>query len=260
MSKSNLPRIFTILLVVLLSFTSLAILNVKAQTYTEEGPSTLQINIESPENKIYNQNSILINVTFHTQPGETRDSYVAYSILDENAKYTSGLLYDGRLSKSEPIWRSTVIEEIPDGEYTLRVTGRHWIEPRGIQEADQDFVDFIINVNPPEITILSPENIIYYTNNINLTCQYTEEIIKASYCLNQNKNVTFTKHIILEDLSAGEHELIVYAKDLAGKVGVSEITYFTIMEPFPTTQVLVITIAVIVGLGILVYSMRKRRT
>ena len=151
MYRRILFRSIFVTLILLLSI-SLLINPIYSASATIDGPSTLLINIESPVNKIYNQNSILINVTFHTQPGETRDSYVAYSIFNENVKYTSGLLYDGPLSKSEPIWRSELIEEITDGEYTLEVTGRHRIDPGGIQEADQDFVEFIIATESPSPT------------------------------------------------------------------------------------------------------------
>ena len=151
MYRRILFRSIIVTLILLLSI-SLLINGIYSTSATIEGPSTLLIIIESPENKIYNQNSILINVTFHTQPDETRDSIVTYKIFDENGEYTDGLLFDGPLSKSEPIWRSEVIEEIPDGEYTLRVTGRHRIDRGGIQEADQDFVDFTIATESPSPT------------------------------------------------------------------------------------------------------------
>ena len=256
--KTILSRNFVVLLVVLLSFSYLAIFNVKAQQYTDQAdPTTLRIQIESPTNKTYKQNSILLNVSFYTHENEARRSYIAYTIFNETTEFTDGILFNGSLSQTQPIWQSTTIEKIPDGNYTLRVTGFH-IVFRWLIHSDQEFVNFIINCMPPEITILSPENRIYYSNNINLTYQYNEEISKASYCLDQNKNVTFTKHIILEDLADGEHELIIYAKDLAGNEGVSETTYFTIMEPFPTTQVSVIIITILAGLGILSYFKKRR--
>ena len=46
---------------------------------------------------------------------------------------------------------------------------------------------------------------------------------------------SFVGDIILDNLPAGEHELVIYVQDLAGNIGVSEKTYFSITEPFPTT-------------------------
>ena len=260
MNQRILCRSLVISLILLVSISSLTILNVNAQTNDGLGDlPTLKIQIESPTNKTYTQTSILLNVTFHTQPNETRNSYVVYTILDERAEFTDGVLFNGTLSQTQPIWRSVPIEEIPDGNYTLRVTGFHILNWRWWITSDKEYVDFIINSMPPEITVLSPENKTYSSHNVNLTCLFNEGISKTSYCLDGNKNVTFIGDIMLDDLPVGAHELVIYAQDLSGNNGVSEKIYFSI-EPFPTTiAVASIVTITLIGIALLVYIKKYKK-
>jgi len=65
-------------------------------------------------------------------------------------------------------------------------------------------------------------------------------------------------NVTLIGLSNGLHSVTVYATDVDGNVGVSEAAYFEI-EAFPTLLVLasISVVAVIVGLGLLVYFIKR---
>ena len=120
-------------------------------------------------------------------------------------------------------------------------------------------VTFTVDVNPPEIFVLSPENKTYNDSNILLNVEFEEPISDMMYNLDGYENVTFTEDITLQELEVGSHNVTVYAIDLAGHTGVSETIYFTI-EPFPTTLVIASVVIIAVdGVVIFVYLVKKRR-
>jgi len=137
-------------------FVLILLLSALAGTYVNPAKAnpeplpTLRVYIESPSNKTYSQDSILLNVTFHTQPNEYRDSKVYYTIKGENASY-SGLLFQGLLKQSQPIWRNVTITEIPDGSYSLEVGAEH-ICDRWFFHSDESAVNFTIDTGNPEPT------------------------------------------------------------------------------------------------------------
>lgn len=77
--KTTPCRILTVLCVVLLSFSTLIILNVKAQYTSNRDPFILasQIKIESPQNKTYTTNNLTLNTFQQTlfNPNSTKLSY-----------------------------------------------------------------------------------------------------------------------------------------------------------------------------------------
>jgi hypothetical protein len=110
----------------------------------------------------------------------------------------------------------------------------------------------------PVVSIVSPENEAYDDVDILLSVE-VDKISETKYSLDGYENVTFTGDIILSNLEVGEHNIIVYATDIAGHVGVSEIIYFSV-ESFPTTLVgvSVATVAVI-AVGLLVYFKKHKQ-
>jgi hypothetical protein len=70
-----------------------------------------------------------------------------------------------------------------------------------------------------------------------------------------------TGNITLTGLSAGLHNVTVYAKDEFGNTGASETVSFNVAEePFPVVPVAAASVATIaVGLGLLVYFTKKRK-
>ena len=109
----------------------------------------------------------------------------------------------------------------------------------------------------PVISIASPENKIYDDIDILLSVE-VDKISETKYSLDGLENVTFVDDITLSGLDVGEHNIVVYATDMAGNTGTSETIYFSVEEPFPTTLVAasVITVA-IVSIGLLVYFKKR---
>ena len=283
--KSKLSRSFAILFVVLISFSSLAIVNVKANpiinVYRDitppEGTQAPIISIHTPKNDSTYPNNLTLNfdVTLPKTNNVTFLDRITKIYYKANWEKTEIELASGSLRRDFSIDLSGVkggnlsVTIYAIGEAWVN-TGEEYIERDGLvwsynyydryEMTGSSTVSLIKDLVSPRITIRSPQNTNYSTPNVNVVCQFNEEILKASYCLDGNKNVTFVGDIILDALSTGEHELIIYAQDLAGNIGVSEKTLFTISDPFPTTIVVAsIAMVVLFGLGIFYYRIKTKR-
>ena len=115
------------------------------------------------------------------------------------------------------------------------------------------------NITALEVLVLSPKNTTYPDTDIVFSCQFTEEVTNINYILDEQEKLTFTRDIILTDLSPGTHQLIVYAQDQNGTIKASEITIFTI-KPHPSTLVVVsLSLVGIVGLILIINATKKDR-
>ena len=91
---------------------------------------------------------------------------------------------------------------------------------------------------PPTISILSPENKTYTTEDVPLIFTVSESTSWMGYSLDGQANTPVTGNTTLTGLSEGTHSIIVYAIDTAGKTGASEIIYFTIDTVPPSISIL----------------------
>ena len=123
----------------------------------------------------------------------------------------------------------------------------------------------------PTISILSPEEYsTYAVNSVPLIFTVSESTSWIGYSLDGQANVTITGNIVLSGMSNGLHNLIVYAEDLHGNSGASEIIYFTIntqkQEPqqadsfLSTSELYMITVVIVAIAGITGFILyRKKR-
>jgi len=195
--------------------------------------STPQISIVSPVNKIYNQTISIPLEIIVNEP----TSWIGYSIGSrDNVTYTENI-------------NLTIVDE---GLQTLIVYAR---DMAGDESSSK--ITFTVDVYPPVVFVLSPENKTYSDANITLNVEFEEPILQMMYSLDGLENVTFTENITFSDLEIGRHNVRVYATDLAGHTGVSETIYFSI-EPFPTILIIVL-VAIIVIVGVLLLILKKRK-
>ncbi len=125
---------------------------------------------------------------------------------------------------------------------------------RAQQSPDEDHLRGV----PIEVSIIQPENTTYADVDVVLSCQISKEVTMTSYSLDGQKNVTFRGDIILTDLSAGEHQLIVFAQDQAGNSVASETIVFTI-KPHPSTLVIVsLALVGLIGLTLLIKAIKQK--
>jgi parallel beta-helix repeat protein len=192
--------------------------------------------IISPENRSYNVNNV--SLTFAVNESVFR---MAYSI-------------NGRSNVA--ITANTTLTNLSEGSYNIIVYATDSFGNNGASNTTL----FTIDLTPPRVSILSPENKTYDATDIPLTFALDEPASGMAYSLDGQTNVTIAGNVTLAVLPVGSHDVVVYANDTAGNLGVSRIIYFDI-EPFPIMlMVAVIVIIVIVGATLLIYFTKVKRT
>ncbi len=206
-------------------------------------PSSVDISppsilILSPENKTYS----------------TADISLSFS-LDEPASWIAYRLDDGT---NVTITGSSTLFGLSEGAHSVIVYANDTVGNMGSSNS----VHFTIDVSAPTIQVISPENRTYSTSSVPLNFVVDETTSLIWYGLDGQANVSIAGNTTLSNLSAGSHNIIVYAVDLAENTGSSEVVYFTIeipgVQPFPIEVILAIVIVAVIVVGIAAYFMRSR--
>ena len=103
----------------------------------------------------------------------------------------------------------------------------------------------------------------YNESSVSLNFTVDRPVGWMSYSLDKSDNITITGNYTLSELSAGVHNVTVYAGDSFGNVGASETIVFSIAETFPMLTLAIvassIVIIFVVAISILLY-LRHRKT
>lgn len=103
------------------------------------------------------------------------------------------------------------------------------VEGSPVDSKSTEFYIGPVDLIPPVIHLLSPENVTYETEPVPLVFTVDERTAwMAYYSLNNQENVTIPGNTTLTGLANGSYRIIVYANDTSGNVGFSEV-YFTIL-------------------------------
>ena len=86
----------------------------------------------------------------------------------------------------------------------------------------------VIATVPPQISVLSPINQTYNETSVSLVFTVDKAVNWTSYSLDGKDNVTITGNTTITGLSAGLHNITVYAEDEFENIGASETIKFTI--------------------------------
>jgi hypothetical protein len=125
---------------------------------------------------------------------------------------------------------------------------------------------FSVDTTPPNISFLSPQNETYDAVNVTLNFTLNEAASRIFYVLDGEENHLATEGnstltgTTLTGLPKGNHNVTVYATDIAGNTGASETVYFTVkvQDTFPIVPVAVASTAVIIVVaGLLVYFKKR---
>ena len=125
---------------------------------------------------------------------------------------------------------------------------------------------FSIDTIPPTITIKETLNTTS-EQEIPLDFMVNETTSTVSYVLDNSQNITIGGNTTLHDLPVGEHNLTLYAWDLAGNIGASQTALFTVQmpeavlsEPFPIVAVAAVSLVgtAVVGTSLLVYFKKHK--
>ena len=107
-------------------------------------------------------------------------------------------------------------------------------------------VHFSVDIQPPVISILQPQNISYGTTDIQLTFTVDENTTALAYSLDGQEMEPIAGNLTLAALSNGAHRITVYATDEVGNLG-EQTVYFDVGQ-FPFLLVIAaITIIVIIS-------------
>ena len=181
-----------------------------------------EITIISPKQTIYSTNQIVLNV----QANEDVTWY--YSLNGQQQQFTPPTTITAK-----------------EGQNTLTIIA---VDNAG-NEATAS-VSFTVDTTPPEITIISPEQKTYSTSYVELKFVANENITKAYYELDDSGkyvNIPVSGNqgsIVVKKLSNKEHQIKVYAMDVAGNWGVNSVK-FRIYSVAPTIDNVVVQPSII---------------
>jgi len=99
-------------------------------------------------------------------------------------------------------------------------------------------VSFSVDTIAPAVSVLSPEDTTYAASDVALTFTVDEPASWMGYSLDGSASVTVTENTTLTSLSDGAHSVVVYASDIAGNIGSSDIAYFTVDASPPSISIL----------------------
>ena len=239
------------------------------------------VSIHSPANGAH-ADSVMLNFTvtksedwlstpisFSYEPGSGLSQKLVSVSFHIDGKFYGSVVPNSNLSS--PFNYSLYLTNLTDGSHTLVVradsTGvvRNWISSTVYSvPIDSVFatVNFALDSTPPNVSFLSVEKA-YTTSEFPLNFTVNESVCKISYVLDGQENVSVSGNTTLANLTYGEHNVTVYATDNVGNIGSETIT-FTIEErepePFPTTLVVLASVATIavVGIGLLFYFKKRK--
>jgi len=248
----------------------------ESDTYIYSG-----ITFFSPLNRTYAYGHLALNLTL----------YSAGMMGSIDPRISMNYSIDGKLNGSVPLTISNPglhvvtnaagfvnLPELPEGSHVLTI----YLLGHNQKTANPKYVPYVESVyfyvgsvppdtRPPETWILSPlENEIFMVANITavsipLNFTIDENAARLAFSLDGHPNTTIAGNASLTELSAGPHNVTVYAWDSAGNVGASTATNFTIAqepkpEVFPVVPVALAAIAVVAfSAAGLVFTRKKRQ-
>jgi hypothetical protein len=138
---------------------------------------------------------------------------------------------------------------IPEGVHTLKITvfgsyatDRYYPNYTRILQVVNSSAETMLRTwySSPKISVMSPQNITYSEKAVPITLEL-DRPASCTYHLDENHNLSLSGNTTITELTEGQHNLVIYAKDPAGNEGKSETVCFGIALPTPspsTTQIL----------------------
>ncbi|MBN2121672.1 hypothetical protein JW721_01265, partial [Candidatus Micrarchaeota archaeon] len=163
--------------------------------------------ISSPANTTYATNNLTVN---YTTDG-----------------ISCALYLDGSFNESLTSCENTTLTELTDGQHYVAIYSNDSVNNTGSDE-----VYFTVDTTAPSISITSPANTTYATNN--LTVNYTTNGASCSLFLDGifNASLSSCENSTLSNLSDGQHYVTVYANDSVNNTGSDEV-YFIVDTAAP---------------------------
>jgi hypothetical protein len=263
-----------------------------------------QVSIFSPkENTCYYNRTVelTLDVTGPTGPtvgfwGNIMTLYYKASWMDQTVFVVNTPL-GHRYSSLSKFSKSLVLTEVPDGRQSVTVRARYVCDYDDAEKkeygifymAGYSTVSFTVDTTPLRVSVLTPQNQTYQSVDIPLNFTVKRQTAWMGYCLDGGANTTvapnivttrissspknltrFSGGLVLTGLSEGSHSLTVFAEDMAGNTGKSDLVSFSIAKEtqpqnsasFPAKQLIAVATVVsaaVVGFGLLAYLVKSKR-
>jgi hypothetical protein len=231
------------------------------------------ISISTPKNNTAYATNRLPLVFNVTAPQSKTASSTTVQIVTYQADWMDKTV-DVFMGGQEQVSLSLQFSNIPEGTHRIIIQalgGGLYVDVEGLSYKEfrissSSELRFSIDTIRPIITIKETLNTTS-EQGYPLDFMVNETISTVSYVLDNSQNITIGGNTTLHDLPVGEHNLTVYAWDLAGNVGASETALFTVQvpepilsEPFPTVSVTAVSVALVALLaaGLLVYHKKHK--
>ncbi|MBN2122339.1 right-handed parallel beta-helix repeat-containing protein, partial [Candidatus Micrarchaeota archaeon] len=169
------------------------------------------VSISIPANSTYNTNNLTVN---YTTDGST-----------------CSLFLDGTFNQSLSSCENATLANLSEGSHYVTVYANDSVNNTG-----EDTVYFSIDLSAPTVSISSPANTTYATNN--LTVNYTSTGASCALFLDGtiNQSLSSCENATLSNLTDGQHYVTIYANDSVNNTGSDEV-YFTIDTIAPTISI-----------------------
>ena len=248
------------------------IMNVYNDIAPPEGAQPPVITIHTPVNGSFYPNDVTL--TFDVAVPKTTGDKANYAIPQ--------IYYKASWENKEVIvsGRSIDLSDVRGGNLSVTIyavgvgliqTGEDFLEEDGVvwsynyydrfEMTSYSTVNFVKDLIPPKLTVLSPQNRTYNTSDVKVDFTVNEATSEMLYCLDGKKNQTITGNVTLTGLKNGAHNITLYAADLAGYPAAPQTVFFNVDSP--ESSIMFASVATVattsVGLGILVYFKKRKR-
>jgi hypothetical protein len=289
-----MKRAFGVVLVVAMLVSALIgtlLVGSVAANFFRDPPQTMNLTMQSPESKVYTQNSIPVefivsNFTVPTCSWLADPVWHLYLdsgftfLLDAQAVKLP-VAYSVSENNNQRTYRCrTLLPDLPEGTHVLTIVVTAESGARSSSyyatnffRAVKQLVNFTVDASAPHVSILSLKPAeTYNASMLPLDFTVSEPTASLSYSLDGGASVAIAGNTTLSGLSGGTHTLVVEAVDLAGSVGSSAPITFTVETagseqpggsqpaPYSTTLVAVTLIvsAAAVSFGLVAYFLRRK--
>ncbi len=259
--------------------------------YEPAAESLIAISVSSPENNsLYSTDTLKLNFSV-TAGKNTTNSLISNVCYKTDWQEENNTIYswDGYFLRelmvqlayprqitiipTSRVAKALNIAGVSDGNHSITIYASIWhyssMEGRmSVFEKYFDYDDlkmasikktvaFTVDTTPPVISILSSEDT-YDTSDVFLNFTVNEVVSQITYSLDGQNKVLIPENITLADLDNGDHNVTVYATDLAGNTG-SETMYFKVEIPFPASLVIASVVIIIVVVVAVFLFVRKHK-
>jgi hypothetical protein len=231
----------------------------------------IEIALKNPQNITYNDNTISLVFTateVHLRSG------ISFSYVLDNQERKPVLnvttVSEEMFPSNPPSYIKTMsgnllLFNLSEGRHKISVYCQTFEQSQSY--SDDDSIDFFVDTIPI-ISILPYENMTFVSSQVRLNFTVNQPSSKITYSLDGGENITILENLILTELANGQHNITVYAFDLAGNIGKSELTFFVVQQPepiksesFPLTNILIIIIVITLTISFyLIFFRRHRKT